>query len=92
MAQLGSKQLDDGGFLRMTNRRYDRRHFLNLMGLGIAGMAGRSWLSALAQDPDFKPQDADLVVFNAKVYTVDTRMPRAEAFAVKRGRIRRRRR
>ena len=87
MAQLGSKQLDDGGFLRMTNRRYDRRHFLNLMGLGIAGMAGRSWLSALAQDPDFKPQDADLVVFNAKVYTVDTRVPRAEAFAVKRGRI-----
>ena len=68
----------------MTDHRYNRRHFLNLMGLGVAGVAGRSWLSALAQDPDFKPQDADLVVFNAKVYTVDTHMPKAEAFAVKR--------
>jgi hypothetical protein len=31
--------------------------------------------------------EADLVVFNAKVYTVDTRMPRAEAFAVKNSRF-----
>ena len=45
------------------------------MGLGIAGVAGRSWLSALAQDPGFTPQDADLVVFNATVYTVDPACP-----------------
>ena len=32
-------------------------------------------------------QDADLVVFNAKVYTVDSRAPKAEAFAVKAGRF-----
>ena len=32
-------------------------------------------------------QDADLVVFNAKVYTVDSRAPRVEAFAVKAGRF-----
>jgi hypothetical protein len=44
----------------MTNRR----DFLNLMGLGIAGMAGRSWLSAVAQNTD--TLDADPVVFNAK--------------------------
>ena len=31
--------------------------------------------------------DADLVVFNAKVYTVDSRLPKAEAFAVKNGRF-----
>jgi predicted amidohydrolase YtcJ len=31
--------------------------------------------------------DPDLVVFNAKVYTVDAQMPRAEAFAVKAGRF-----
>jgi hypothetical protein len=31
--------------------------------------------------------DADLVVFNAKVYTMDPARPRAEAFAVKDGRI-----
>jgi predicted amidohydrolase YtcJ len=34
-----------------------------------------------------EPQDADLIVVNAKVYTVDTNQPRAEAFAVKGGRI-----
>lgn len=32
-------------------------------------------------------QDADLVVFNAKVYTVDSRTPKAEAFAVRDGRF-----
>ena len=32
-------------------------------------------------------QDPDLIVFNAKVYTVDSRTPRAEAFAVKDGRF-----
>lgn len=31
--------------------------------------------------------DADLIVYNAKVYTVDDRMPKAEAFAVKNGRF-----
>src|SRR5580658_6119804 len=65
----------------MTNRR----DFLNLMGLGFAGMAGRSWLSAMAQNTGVN--DADLAVFNAKVYTVDARMPNAEAFAVKGGRF-----
>jgi hypothetical protein len=65
----------------MTNRR----DFLNLMGLGFAGMAGRSWLSAVAQNTGVN--DADLVVFNAKVYTVDARRPNAEAFAVKGGRF-----
>jgi hypothetical protein len=33
------------------------------------------------------PLHADLVVFNAKIYTVDSRMPRAEAFAVRSGRF-----
>jgi predicted amidohydrolase YtcJ len=32
-------------------------------------------------------QDADLVVFNARVYPVDPRTPKAEAFAVKAGRF-----
>jgi hypothetical protein len=65
----------------MTNRR----DFLNLMGLGFAGMAGRSWIPAVAQSTG--ANDADLVVFNAKVYTVDPHMPSAEAFAVKGGRF-----
>src|ERR1700733_1178968 len=65
----------------MTNRR----DFLNLMGLGVAGMAGRSWIYTNTQNAGLN--DADLVVYNAKVYTVDARMPQAEAFAVKDGRF-----
>lgn len=70
----------------MIDSRYNRRDFLHLVGLGVAGVAGPAWLSGLAQDPD-KPLDADLVVFNARVHTVDTRMPQAQAFAVKGGRF-----
>jgi predicted amidohydrolase YtcJ len=66
--------------------RSNRRDFLNLMGLGVAGMAGRSWFSARAQEA-FNNRDADLVVFNARVYTVDAGMPKAEAFAIQGGRF-----
>jgi predicted amidohydrolase YtcJ len=59
---------------------YSRRGFIGLTGAGIAGFAGGPWLrvaaAADAIDPDF-------VVLNAKVYTVDSRMPKAEAFAVR---------
>jgi predicted amidohydrolase YtcJ len=66
------------------------------MGLTTAGAAGiltRPWLGesggffpALRTE---SPQgvDPDLVVLNAKVYTMDTAMPRAEAFAVSGGRF-----
>ena len=40
-----------------------------------------------AQNTDLRPMDVDLIVSNAKVYTVDSRMPRADAFAVKNGRF-----
>lgn len=69
----------------------NRREFLSLTGAGIAGIAGGTLLGAptsvQAQSSDLKPQDAELVVFNAKVYTVDSRAPKAEAFAVKAGRF-----
>jgi len=75
----------------MKNHGHSRRQFIGLTGAGIAGAVGGTWLSAPtpaeAQGPDQKPQDADLVVFNAKVYTVDARAPQAEAFAVKAGRF-----
>ncbi len=60
---------------------------MRLAGASIAGVVGGPWLGAqaAAQTPD-----TDLVVFNAKVYTVDSRAPRAEAFAVKAGRFYRR--
>jgi predicted amidohydrolase YtcJ len=67
------------------------------MGLVAAGTAG------MLIPPQFGPSsnplyaesfrvgpgapDADLVVYNAKVYTMDPAMPRAEAFATKNGRI-----
>jgi predicted amidohydrolase YtcJ len=60
---------------------------MGLTGAGLAA-AGRSWLgstqgAAAAADP----RDADLVVFNARVYTVVDNASRAEAFAVKAGRF-----
>jgi predicted amidohydrolase YtcJ len=61
---------------------------MGLAGSGVAGILGGTTLGSattLGAAPD--TQDADLVVFNAKVYTVDSRAPRAEAFAVKGGRF-----
>ena len=57
---------------------------MSLTGAGIAALVGGAWpgAAAAAEGPD-----ADLVVFNAKVYTVDSRAPKAEAFAVKAGRF-----
>ncbi|MGA7237136.1 MAG: amidohydrolase [Bryobacteraceae bacterium] len=72
MQRLGRKTI---------NRASTRRDF---MGLVSAGIAAGTWpRSAAAADGP----DADLVVSNAKVYTVDSRMPKAEAFAVKASRF-----
>jgi hypothetical protein len=75
----------------MTNHLHNRRDFLSLTGAGIAGVAGATVLGAPspagAQGVALRAQDADLVVFNATVYTVDDRAPKAEAFAVKGGRF-----
>jgi predicted amidohydrolase YtcJ len=68
----------------MMNHRSSRRGFVNLTGAGIAALAGgaRPGIAAADEGPD-----ADLVVFNARVYTVDSRAPKVEAFAVKAGRF-----
>jgi len=56
-----------------------RRQFLALTGGGIAGtLAGAAFAD---------PQEPDLIVFNAKVHTVDATLPRASAFAVRAGRF-----
>ena len=57
---------------------------MNLTGAGIAALAGGAWPGTAAAE---EGRDADLVVLNAKVYTVDSRAPKAEAFAVKAGRF-----
>jgi predicted amidohydrolase YtcJ len=54
--------------------RYSRREFVGLTAAGVVGAF-------------FPPPDADLVVVNAKIYTMDTVRPRAEAFAIKNGRF-----
>src|SRR5207237_8543456 len=77
-------------FGSMSNERPTRRQFVGATGAAIAGLAGAPWRVAAMQPPQAAsaadPRDPDLVVFNAKVYTVDTAMPRAEAFAVQAGR------
>lgn len=71
----------------MKRDRRNRREFLGLTTVSVAGIAGASFLGsnvlAETQRSDNDPLHADLVVFNAKVYTVDSRVPKAEAFAVK---------
>jgi predicted amidohydrolase YtcJ len=75
----------------MIRRRHSRREFLGLTGAGVAGLASGSLLSttvfAATENADNDPRHADLVVFNAKVYTVDSHSPNAEAFAVKAGKF-----
>ena len=52
------------------------------MGIAVAGAAGVITRPVFAADTD-----PDLVVINAKIYTMDPRLPRAEAFAVSDGKF-----
>ncbi len=70
---------------------HSRRNFMGLSAAGVAGVLTPSWLRS-AQTNNFalasaRTPDADLVVYNAKVYTVDATTPRVEAFAIKGGRF-----
>ncbi len=56
-----------------------------MTGAGIAGAAIPRWAAAVGSFANAR--DAELVVFNAKVYTVDPRVPNAEAFAVRGGKF-----
>jgi len=68
---------------------FSRRGFIGTSAKALAVAIG--WPNLEAQQvPDAQPtspKEADLVVTNAKVYTVDAGLPRAEAFAVKGGRF-----
>ena len=66
------------------NNRKNRREFINLTGAGLAGVLGMPWQDTVSVS---NGRDADLIVFNAKVYTIDSGTPKAEAFAVKGGRF-----
>jgi len=71
----------------MTRERHNRRAFMELTGAGLAGAVAAPWLGTAPVLAAAADADADLVVFNAKVYTIDARLPRAEAFAAKGGRF-----
>ncbi len=71
----------------MTDRP-SRRDFMGLTVGAVAATLSSPWVSrTVAAVADAEAGKADLVVINAKVYTVDSRMPKAEAFAVKNGRF-----
>jgi predicted amidohydrolase YtcJ len=71
----------------MIRERNSRRTFLLLSGAGFTAALSDVALTSQALGADSDPGRADLVVLNAKVYTVDSQIPRAEAFAVKAGRF-----
>jgi predicted amidohydrolase YtcJ len=61
----------------------NRRRFIKLTGAGIAAAAmAPGWKYAFASS-----EDPDLLVLNANIYTVDDRVPKASAFAVKNARF-----
>ena len=73
----------------MTDPR-TRREFVGLAAAGVAGAVAPSFLGASSPAFDGGVDRAivpDLLVINAKVYTMDAASPRAEAFAVSNGRI-----
>jgi predicted amidohydrolase YtcJ len=71
------------------NDRRSRRDFMGLTaGVAAAAFLERPWFSrTVAAVAGAEAGDADLIVVNAKVYTVDARMARAEALAVKNSRF-----
>jgi predicted amidohydrolase YtcJ len=73
----------------MKDSRQNRREFMHTTVAAAAGVAGAAVpagatiaQAAAAQAAMSSGRDPDLIVVNAKTYTMDTRTPRAEAFAV----------
>jgi predicted amidohydrolase YtcJ len=79
----------------MPHPGHGRRQFISATSAALAAIAGAPELAASGQpSASSAPQiagaggsDPDLIVINAKVYTMDARAPRAEAFAVSAGRF-----
>jgi predicted amidohydrolase YtcJ len=74
----------------MTSHQTSRREFMGLAAASAAGILTRPAFGdahPFTAGPFSAVADADLVVLNAKVYTMDPAAPRAEAFAISGGRI-----
>ena len=78
-------------YLSMTKERPTRRKFLGIAGAGVASVATGACFDSVvvgqSSDVNKDPQSADLVVYNANVYTVDDSAPRVQAFAIRDGRF-----
>lgn len=65
----------------MTKERHTRREFLGIAGGGAAGVATGACFESVvvgeSNDANKDPQSADLVVYNAKVYTMDAGAPKS---------------
>lgn len=73
-------------------KKISRKQFIGfgaaLAGAGLAhGPAGSGRRTSAASQASLVGVEPDLIVINARVYTVDSSLPRAEAFAVKNGRF-----
>src|SRR5882724_1080757 len=68
----------------MMGHRHSRRGFLGLAGAGVATLGHAPWLASAAAA---EAGSTDLLVLNAKIYTLDPATPRAEAFLVRAGRF-----
>jgi len=69
----------------MTIRTLNRRQVLGMTGAGLALLSSRAARASAGALADWAAPD--LVVLNARIYTMDSRLPKSEAFAVKDGRF-----
>ena len=69
--------------------RQSRRDFMGMAAIGAAGAVAPPWIrdAARARTRAAAAIDPDLVVTNAKVYTMDEALPNAQGFAVRAGRF-----
>ena len=69
----------------MTKRTLNRRQVVSMAGAGLALLSSRAARAAAGALADWAAPD--FVVLNARIYTMDTQLPKSEAFAVKDGRF-----
>lgn len=67
--------------------RHSRREFMGLTATGLAGAMASPRVSLARLWEHLRAADPDLIVYNAKIYTMDSALPRAGAFASINGRF-----
>jgi predicted amidohydrolase YtcJ len=71
----------------MIKYKLDRRHFVQLLSGGFGALLCAPVPRAVWGQGALESLDPDLIVVNAKIYTMDAQRPQAEAFAISRGRF-----